>query len=63
VAAEAGPAVDRGGQPADPPDGLPNGPGPDVDIERLAERVYRLLRAEARLALARSASPKGRRQE
>jgi hypothetical protein len=37
-------------------------PGPPaVDIQRLADRVYRLLQADVRLASARGQSPPGRR--
>ena len=39
----------------------PQSPAPQVDVEKLAEKVYRLLLAELRLELARQGGPAGLR--
>ena len=38
-----------------------SGSAPPVDVEKLAEKVYRLMVAELRLELARQGGPAGRR--
>jgi hypothetical protein len=48
--------------PATPsaPGGQPSPAAPAVDVQRLAERVYRLLQAEVRLSTARGLPRPGR---
>lgn len=42
------------------PNGSQRTPTPKIDMERLAEKVYRLMREEMRLEQARSGRRKGR---
>ncbi len=49
--------VAAGAEPADPPP--PQGAG-EIDVRLLAEKVYRLLLADVRLAQARGGLPRGR---
>lgn len=47
---------DRARQPAREPEGSARGPEP-IDLERLAEKVYRLMLADLRLERARGVRP------
>jgi hypothetical protein len=50
--------------PPEPSPPAPSGggaPAPPVDVEKLAEKVYRLMLAEVRLELARQGGTAGRR--
>jgi len=49
--------------PSEPPTPTPSGSSapPTIDVEKLADKVYRLMLAELRLELARQGGTAGRR--